>query len=157
MKNIPAQVGNFIIKDEIDSGAFSVCHFAEAAQAHHLYCVKIVSQLEGSKLEFEILSKILHPNIVSLIKVNEFEDFYFIFMELCEGSTLLDVFNTCAPLSEDDAKNIFEQLVSALEYLHSKRISHWDIKLENIIRNDNMKIKLIDFEFSSEENIQTEY
>jgi 5'-AMP-activated protein kinase catalytic alpha subunit len=65
--------------------------------------------------------------------------------------------NTCAPLSEDDAKYIFEQLVSALEYLHSKGISHGDVKLENIICSDDMKAKLIDFGFSSEENIQTEY
>jgi serine/threonine protein kinase len=65
--------------------------------------------------------KISHSNIISSIKVEKLEDSYFIFIELCKRSTLLDMFNTCASLSEDNSKYIFEQLVSAFEYLHLKR------------------------------------
>ena len=37
------------------------------------------------------------------------------------------------PMSIEDAKNVFYQLVDAVEYLHSLGISHCDIKPENIL------------------------
>jgi maternal embryonic leucine zipper kinase len=157
MKAIPEQVGHFIIKDQINSGGFGVCHFAEDTKTHQRCCVKIVPHFDEYKLEFEILSKISHPNIVSLIEVEEFDDFYFIFMELCEGLTLFNLLKIYAPLPENDAKYFFEQLVSALEYLHLNGISHGDIKLTNMICSHDMRIKLIDFGFASEVDIQTEY
>jgi serine/threonine protein kinase len=71
-------------------------------------------------------------------------------MEYCEGSTLFGMIDTCLRFSEEDAKCIFRQLISAFEYLHLKGISHGDVKLENVICSDDMKIKLIDFGFASE-------
>jgi BR serine/threonine kinase len=157
MKNVCTQVGSFMIEDEIESGGFGVCHFAKNVETGKHCCVKIVPQSEESKNEIEILSRICHPNIVSLIEVKEVEEFYFIFMELCEGTTLLDMLNKYGALPEECAKYIFEEIVSGLEYLHSRGISHGDIKLENIICSDDMKVKLIDFGFSSEESIQIKY
>jgi serine/threonine protein kinase len=157
MEAIPTQVGHFIIKDQINSGGFGVCHFAEDIKTHQRCCVKIVPQSDEYKSEFEILERISHPNIVSLIEVEEFDNFYFIFMELCEGSTLFHLLKIYAPFPEDDAKYIFKQLVSALEHLHLNGISHVDIKLTNVICSHDMRIKLIDFGFASEMDIQTEY
>jgi len=50
--------------------------------------------------------------------------------------------------SELDAKLIFKQMVQAVVYLHSKKIVHRDIKLENFLffdQSQNSTIKLIDF------------
>jgi serine/threonine protein kinase len=154
MQNIPEKVGNFIIKKQINSGAFGSCYFAENIQTNEICCAKIVHQSETAKSEFEILSKISHPNIVTFINVEIYNNLFFIFMEFCEGLTLFDVINTYAYLSEEDAKYIFKQLMSALEYLHSRGISHGDIKLENIICNKKKKIKLIDFGFSTESEMK---
>ena len=49
---------------------------------------------------------------------------------------------------EARAKRYFKQMVEGLAYCHSKNICHRDLKLENILVDDNGKVKIIDFGFS---------
>ena len=51
-------------------------------------------------------------------------------------------------LEEDEARNLFRQIVEGIDYLHKKNIAHRDIKLENILLDENNTIKIIDFGFS---------
>ena len=51
-------------------------------------------------------------------------------------------------VTENLGRTIFKQIVSAIAYLHSKKIAHRDIKLENILINKHKQIKLIDFGFA---------
>lgn len=52
-------------------------------------------------------------------------------------------------LEEMEAKRILKQLLEVLEYLHDEGITHRDIKLENILLDNDNNIKLIDFGFST--------
>ena len=51
--------------------------------------------------------------------------------------------------NENQVRNIMKQMTNALMYLHERNIAHRDIKLENIIVNEDMQLKLIDFGFST--------
>ena len=51
-------------------------------------------------------------------------------------------------LEEEEARWVFRQTVQGVDYLHKKNIAHRDIKLENILIDENQSIKLIDFGFS---------
>lgn len=51
-------------------------------------------------------------------------------------------------LEEDEARNLFRQIVEGIDYLHKKNIAHRDIKLENILLDQSNTIKIIDFGFS---------
>ncbi|EGR30993.1 protein kinase domain protein [Ichthyophthirius multifiliis] len=74
-----------------------------------------------------------------------------IIMEYIPGNSLHGYLKQQANrrLSENDAINIFRQIVSSIEYCHSKQICHRDIKLENILLDENNNPKLIDFGFST--------
>lgn len=51
-------------------------------------------------------------------------------------------------LEESEAKRIFQQVISAVSYMHERNFVHRDIKLENILMDDKLNTKIIDFGFS---------
>ena len=52
-------------------------------------------------------------------------------------------------ICENKCKKIIKGLASALKHLHQRFIAHRDMKLENVILDDNLNPKLIDFGFST--------
>ena len=77
-------------------------------------------------------------------------------MELGQNGTLLQYLNSNGPLSMQFSKKIFSQLISAVNYLHSNlQVLHRDIKLENIVLDKYLNIKLIDFGMSTKMTQQT--
>ena len=52
-------------------------------------------------------------------------------------------------IPEKICKKIFKELAKALTYMHEINIAHRDMKLENIILDENLCPKIIDFGFST--------
>ena len=71
-------------------------------------------------------------------------------MEYAEGGELFDYIIKKDHLSEDETRNIFHQIIDAIEYLHQMGITHRDLKPENILLDSSHKnIKIIDFGLSN--------
>jgi carbon catabolite-derepressing protein kinase len=69
--------------------------------------------------------------------------------EYVENGTLLAYVNQHEHLPEIQARRLFTQLISALEYLHStKMVMHRDIKAENVLLDEHWNVRLIDFGLS---------
>ncbi|EGR28347.1 protein kinase domain protein [Ichthyophthirius multifiliis] len=47
-----------------------------------------------------------------------------------------------------DVKKIFRQIIQGVDYIHQKNVCHRDIKLENLLLDDDLNIKIIDFGFA---------
>ncbi|CAO3640827.1 unnamed protein product [Mucor hiemalis] len=89
-----------------------------------------------------------HPNIVSLYEILTTETSIFIVSEHCPHGDLLDALTRKKSFSEGEAKTWFIQLVNAVQYCHSLGIIHRDLKLENILLDENDHVKICDFGFA---------
>eukprot|EP01117_Protostelium_nocturnum_P016856 TRINITY_DN6754_c0_g1_i1.p1 TRINITY_DN6754_c0_g1~~TRINITY_DN6754_c0_g1_i1.p1 ORF type:complete len:591 (+),score=192.21 TRINITY_DN6754_c0_g1_i1:86-1858(+) len=101
------------------------------------------------KKESEIMMQLDHPNIIKLYEVLETKSELMIVMELVEGGTdLLKFLKKKEKFSEKDARVVFNQILDAIGYCHSKQIFHRDIKHENLLVSTEETIKVIDFGLS---------
>lgn len=89
-----------------------------------------------------------HPNIVSLYEILSTETSIFIVSEHCPHGDLFDALAKKGRFSEPHAKKWFLQLTDAIQYCHSLGIIHRDLKLENILIDENDNVKICDFGFA---------
>ena len=84
--------------------------------------------------EIEILKSISHPHIIKLYDVIEDDRHIHLVMEYVSGGSLQQHLRIKSKkFSEEESKKLFKQIVDAVRYLHSKNISHRDIKFDNIL------------------------
>ena len=99
------------------------------------------------------MRNIHHPNLCKLQHVYESENSYYICMAHYEGGTLLDR-HLKEALSFSAARDVIQQVLAALRYLHKRGFVHRDIKPENILMQKNgcNDIVIIDFGLAANMN-----
>ncbi|XP_028265791.1 NUAK family SNF1-like kinase 1 isoform X2 [Parambassis ranga] len=99
--------------------------------------------------EIEITSSLRHYNIIRFHEVFESRDKIVIVMEYASRGELYDYIQERRRLPEADARSIFRQITSAVHYCHKNGVVHRDLKLENILLDQDLNVKLADFGLSS--------
>ncbi|XP_015415765.1 PREDICTED: hormonally up-regulated neu tumor-associated kinase [Myotis davidii] len=99
--------------------------------------------------EGQIQQMIRHPNITQLLDILETENSYYLVMELCPGGNLMHRIYEKKRLEEAEARRYIRQLISAVEHLHRAGVVHRDLKIENLLLDEDNNIKLIDFGLSN--------
>ena len=104
--------------------------------------------------EFQILSKLNHPNIIKYFKMfNEDGKIYFVKEYVDNGSlkNIKEAYNSIEkPIEVNTLWNIFMQCLAGLDYLHNNNIIHKNISLNNILMNENKVIKIDDIQFNQD-------
>ena len=152
------QIGNYKLGEEIGSGAFGKVILGLHIITGERVAIKILDKFilsqtpedyELVRQELSILKIVKHKYIVQLYEILETPQHIFIIMEYCEGQDIMDYILTRNRLSEDESLKYFQQLINALYYLHSQNITHRDIKIDNLLLDRNLDLKLIDFGLST--------
>jgi len=120
-----------------------------AVKGFHLTGVS-AEKMQQLEAECEIFLSMDHPHVARLVDVYECESQLNLVMECMEGGELFERLTQRKRFSEKDASNAVWQMLLAVNYIHSKKIVHRDLKLENFLyeKADNDHLKLIDFGFS---------
>lgn len=97
--------------------------------------------------EIGLLMSCTHPLITCIRDVFDVGSGLYLILEFAAGGELFDRIILKGHFSEDETRNIFRQLLGALQYLHKNSIVHRDIKPENILLSskDSLDIRLADF------------
>ena len=74
------------------------------------------------KSEFDILRQLDHPNIIKLFEVFEDKKYIYFIMEVCEGGELFERITEKGAFNEDEAKDAFNQIMKAIQYMHHNKI-----------------------------------
>ncbi|KAG9061710.1 hypothetical protein KI688_006859 [Linnemannia hyalina] len=108
------------------------------------------SPLDLIRGEIAILKKLNHINIVKLYEVLDVaaEDSMYMVFELCELGALTEVTvgdKLGKIFTDSECRDVFQQMVLGIEYLHEHDIVHRDIKPDNLLRSADGTLKIVDF------------
>ena len=103
-------------------------------------------QVDDAMNEARIIRKLIHPYIVRCVRTEQIGKKLFIVMEWC-GKRDLHQFikaHQDRPLPEERIWRIFIEVCVGLQYLHSNKILHRDLKPLNIFLTAELKVKIGD-------------
>ncbi len=147
-------VNNYEIDEIIDEGGMSTVYLGIHRHLKKKVAVKMLNPVLQKNPQYKkrflneakLLSKLNHPNIVTLYDYIENDQGIFIITEYVKGQTLDEYVDLVSgPIPESKAVKIILQVLDAVGHMHSKNMIHRDIKPSNIMITSDNTIKLIDF------------
>ena len=137
----------------LGSGAYASVKLAIDKKTNEKVAIKTSRRQNSREMlkgEYNLLKDLSHPSIIKPWKFieNDLKDESYLILEYFNGMDLAAYVEKNGALEPEDVKNVFNQLSSAVSYLHSQGIAHRDIKPENILINEDKEIRLIDFNIS---------
>ena len=114
--------------------------------------VEIVEKLKGKFIkEAKNISKLRHPNIITIHDIFQENCTAYYVMEYVEGASLSQIIKEQGPISEIKAVGYIRKVADAVGYMHSLSMNHLDLKPANImVRESDGEPILIDFGLSKQ-------
>lgn len=146
----------YFLKDKIGEGAYGKVYRSVDTSTKKEYAIKISKLTDDNREhlmdELDLLKKLRSPHIVMVYEGFTVISKLWLVMEHCIGGSVLDVMKMCKleALNEPLLKGVIASLLVALDFLHSHRVIHRDIKASNLVLTVGGRIKVIDFGVSTE-------
>ncbi|KAL0479270.1 SNF1-related protein kinase catalytic subunit alpha KIN10 [Acrasis kona] len=103
-----------------------------------------VSDMSKLDVEIQAMQMLKFSRVVQLYEILEDDEYIYLVMELCGGGSLYEHLKD-VPFEEDLARYYFLQLIDGLAYCHKNGVCHRDLRLENLLLDNNGSIKITDF------------
>ncbi|KAL1335223.1 hypothetical protein HN51_064153 [Arachis hypogaea] len=149
--------GKYELGRLLGTGTFAKVYHARNVETGKSVAMKVVGKekvikvgmMEQIKREISVMKMMKHPHIVALHEVMASKSKIYIAMELVRGGELFNKIATRGRMREDLARLYFHQLISAVDFCHSRGVYHRDLKPENLLLDHNGNLKVSDFGLST--------
>jgi eukaryotic-like serine/threonine-protein kinase len=151
--NLPAKIGKYDVIDVIGRGGMGVVYKANDPHLDRTVAIKMITSgfsenpalLKRFFVEAKSLASLVHPNIVTVYDLGNFNGNPYLVMQYLEGEDLESALAARRQLSLLDKTNIIIQVCDGLSYAHQRNVIHRDIKPANIMLCQDSGIKIFDF------------
>ncbi len=145
------------IIEQIGGGGMAIVYKAKCHLLNRFVAIKILRNeflddedfIRKFKRESQAAASLSHPNIMNIYDVGVQEldgkQIHYIVMEYIKGKTLKEVIKENGKLSFNETVNYSIQIAEALRHAHLNHIVHRDIKPQNIMINEDNRVKVTDF------------
>ncbi|KAG0258924.1 hypothetical protein DFQ27_004392, partial [Actinomortierella ambigua] len=142
----------------IGSGAYGEVFIVEWGGIHCAAKKLLVTQEELHQVqiqkEISILYHLRHRNVIQFYATHEHEEHFYLIMDLAEKGDLSGAIKHKS-LNWKDKTRIAHEIARGLEYIHSLRIIHRDLKSANVLLTKHMEARLCDFGLAEVRSIST--
>ncbi len=144
---------HYFLEERIRAGGMSVVYKAFDKRNGRTVALKVLQDslaeyddiVERFKREADIGRTLKHPHIVPVYDAGRFNRRMYIAMAYMPGGSLADVITRQPTITLGRTAEILTQIGSALDYAHAQKIVHRDIKLGNILLDNDNNVLLSDF------------
>eukprot|EP00931_Biecheleriopsis_adriatica_P100465 TRINITY_DN75782_c0_g1_i1.p1 TRINITY_DN75782_c0_g1~~TRINITY_DN75782_c0_g1_i1.p1 ORF type:complete len:963 (+),score=168.35 TRINITY_DN75782_c0_g1_i1:136-3024(+) len=150
---------DYIIGKQIGQGAYATVAFGLHKETSKKVAIKIYEKYKlldpqrrkSVRCEIRLMERLRHPNIVVFHEALDTPKQIYLIMDFVGGGSLHHFLKKRPNRRTDDAlaKRLFFQVCQGIRYLHDRHIVHRDVKLENLLLDDQGTVKIIDFGFST--------
>ena len=148
--------GKYRILSKIGQGGMSTVYLAINEKANKPWAIKEVRKdgvqnfevvKQSLLIETDLLKKLSHPNLPSIIDIIDQDENFLIVMDYIEGITLDKVVSENGSQAQEDVVSWAIQLCDVLQYLHTREpsIVYRDMKPANVMLRYDGSVVLIDF------------
>ncbi|CAL5023873.1 unnamed protein product [Urochloa decumbens] len=149
-------MGRYEIGRQLGQGNFAKVYYARNLTSGQGVAIKIIDKdkitrvglIVQIKREISIMRLVRHPNVLQLFEVMASKSKIYFVLEYAKGGEMFNKISK-GKFSEDVARRYFHQLISAVDYCHSRGVYHRDLKPENLLLDDNDNLKVSDFGLSA--------
>lgn len=157
--NQGSSLEDYIVGKQIGQGAYATVRFGIHKDTGRKVAVKVYEKYKlldpqrrkSVRREIKLMERMSHPNMVAFHDALDTPKQIYIIMEFVGGGSLHHYLkkHTCRRVEETKAKRLFYQVCQGIKYCHDRHIVHRDVKLENLLLDENGTVKIIDFGFST--------
>ncbi len=135
--------GRYAVEGELDRGGMAVVYLARDVKHDRTVAIKVLDPALSATLgterflrEIEVVARLQHPNILTLIDSGEVEGLPYYVMPFVKGQSLATLLEREGPLPVEQAVRIGCEVAGALETAHRHGVIHRDIKPSNVLLSE---------------------
>jgi eukaryotic-like serine/threonine-protein kinase len=145
--------GRYEILSVLGQGGMGAVYQARDRELDRLIALKVIRPelatdpaiLQRFKQELILARNITHKNVVRIYDLGESEGIRFITMEYVDGDDMRTMLRQHGKFNAQEAIPMIEQVCRALDAAHSEGVIHRDLKPQNIMRDKQGRIVVMDF------------